>query len=82
MKCKKTKKMWKTLAVLSQGTEKIKENKLVVLMREIDGLSMKPNEGMEAFETRVLNMVSSLTMFGKDLSHKEIILKVFCTFVG
>lgn len=68
--------------MLSQGTQKIKLKKLVILMKEFDALSMKPNEAMVALETRVLNMVSSLTTLGKDLTHKEINLKVILALSG
>lgn len=70
--------MWDTLALLSQGTEKIKENKLSVLMREFDALMMKNNESMEVFKLRVLNVVSTLATLEKYLSYKEINLKVVC----
>lgn len=45
-------------------------------MREFEALTMRNNESMEMFETRVLNMVSSLTTLGKYLSHKEVNSKV------
>lgn len=48
--------MWETLALLYQGTEKIKEKKLSIHMREFDALTMKITKSMEAFETRVFNM--------------------------
>lgn len=73
--------MWNTLALLSQGTEKIKENNLLVLLREFEALSMKPNENMEAFKTRVLNLVTTLATLGKDLSHKEVNSKVCKTLM-
>lgn len=69
MKCKTAKEMWDTLALLSKGTEKIKENKLSVMLREFEALSMRPNESMESFKTRVLNLVTSLATLCKDLTH-------------
>lgn len=51
-------------------------------MREFEALSMKKNETMEMFETRVFNMVSSLTTLGKDLTYKEVNSKVVRALTG
>lgn len=47
MKCKIAKEIWKTISLISQGTEKIKEDKLSVLMQELETLTMKPTENIE-----------------------------------
>lgn len=47
MKYITAKEMWKTLALISQGTGNIKENKLSKLLREIETQAMKPSENIE-----------------------------------
>lgn len=68
--------MWEALSLIFQGTEKIKENKFVVLMQGFESFTMKPNESIDMFETSALNMITKLCSFGKNLTLKEINLKI------
>jgi hypothetical protein len=64
---------WETLEKVYKGFVKVKVVKLQMLRRNFESLSMKENESVECFITRVLNIVNGIHAHGETLEDKRIV---------
>ncbi|KAL6526730.1 hypothetical protein OROGR_015820 [Orobanche gracilis] len=61
--CKNSKEIWDTLALMCEGTELIKENKLSVATQKFDNFKMKAGESIDQIIqdfTEIVNEINSL----------------------
>ena len=63
--CEKSHDAWDTLDKVYKGSVKVKVVKLQMLRRDFESLSMKENESVECFITRVQNIVKIFMLMVK-----------------
>jgi hypothetical protein len=67
---------WETLEKVYKGSVKVKVVKLQMSRRDFESLSMKENESVECFITRVQNIVNVIHVHGETIEDKRIVEKV------
>ena len=74
--CEKSHEAWDNLEKVYKGSIKVKVVKLQMLRRYFESLSMKENESVECFITRVQNIVNAIHAHGENLEDTRIVEKV------
>ncbi|KAL6534145.1 hypothetical protein OROHE_013070 [Orobanche hederae] len=74
--CKHAKEIWDTLAVMCEGTELIKENKLTIATQKFDNFKMKTGESIDQVDARFTEIVNEINSLGKTYGNREMALKV------
>ena len=74
--CKTAKEIWEKLAMICEGTEQIKENKLTLAAQKFENFKMKPGETLDQLDGRFTDIVNELTALGKEYTPREMALKV------
>ncbi|KAL8528794.1 hypothetical protein ACS0TY_006308 [Phlomoides rotata] len=74
--CKTTKEIWEKLEMICEGTDQIKENKLMIDVQKFENFKMKSGESLEKFDLRYTEILNEMESLGKDYSLKEKNLKV------
>lgn len=76
MKCKTTKEMWDELVNMGEGSEKIKENKLLLAVQKYETFEMLDGESIDNMENRFTNILNEINALGKEFPTKDISLKI------
>lgn len=74
--CKTAKDMWDKLALLCEGMDQTKENKLQLVLHLFDTLKMKLDESVDQLDMRLTNILNKASSLGKKYTEKEIANKV------
>jgi hypothetical protein len=77
VECNKSHDAWETLEKAYKGSVKVKVVKLQMLRRDFESLTMKENESVESFITRVQNIVNVIHAYGESLEDRRIVENVF-----
>ncbi|CAH9092442.1 unnamed protein product [Cuscuta europaea] len=75
-KCKTAKEIWDTLELIGAGDEQEKDNKLTIANKKFDDFKLLPGESISKMYDRLLTLTGEISELGKDLTTKEINLKV------
>ncbi|KAJ4807357.1 polyprotein [Rhynchospora pubera] len=70
------KEAWTNLSIAYEGNTRVKTMKLQGLRREFETLLMKPDETVQAFMTRVQNIVNQIKVLNGTMSEETIVSKV------
>ena len=68
--------IWHTLDITHEGTSRVKDSKINLLMHEFEMFCIKPSETIVDMYTRFTNAVNSLKALGKCFSNFELVNKV------
>ncbi|KAL6521415.1 hypothetical protein OROGR_017984 [Orobanche gracilis] len=74
--CRNAKEIWDTLALMCEGTELIRENKLSVATQKFDNFRMKAGESIDQIDSRFTKIVNEINSLGKTYDNREMALKV------
>ncbi|KAL6552551.1 hypothetical protein OROHE_007915 [Orobanche hederae] len=74
--CKNAKEIWDTLAIMCEGTELIKENKLTIATQKFDNFKMKTGETVDQVDARFTEIINEINSLGKTYGNREMGLKV------
>ncbi|KAL8499105.1 hypothetical protein ACS0TY_022176 [Phlomoides rotata] len=74
--CKTAKQIWDALADMCEGSEEIKENKLIMVVQKFDYLKMSSNETIDQFDNKYTAIINEINDLGKEYTNKEIALKI------
>ncbi|KAL6560481.1 hypothetical protein OROGR_004040 [Orobanche gracilis] len=74
--CKNAKEIWDTLALMCEGAELIKENKLSIATQKFDNFKMNAGESIDQVDSRFTEIVNEMNSLGKSYGNREMILKV------
>ncbi|KAL6585833.1 hypothetical protein OROMI_002477 [Orobanche minor] len=74
--CKNAKEIWDTLALMCEGTELIKENKLTIATQKFDNFKMKSGESIDQVDARFTEIMNEINSLGKTYGNREMALKV------
>ena len=73
--CKSTYEIWRTLQVTQEGTNKVKQTKISMLINQFELLKMNKNEYISDMYCRFQETVHSLIALGKTYSVKDQVRK-------
>ncbi|KAL8473337.1 hypothetical protein ACS0TY_030241 [Phlomoides rotata] len=62
--------------MMCEGTDQIKENKLMIAVQKFENFKMKPGETLEKFDSRFIEILNEMESLGKDYSQREKNLKI------
>ena len=68
--------IWHTLEVTHEGTSKVKDSKISVLVHRFEMFKMKDNETIGEMFTRFTDIINSLIALGKDYTQVEMVRKI------
>ncbi|KAL8536698.1 hypothetical protein ACS0TY_012042 [Phlomoides rotata] len=74
--CKTAKEIWEKLEMMCEGTDQIKENKLMIAVQKFENFKMKPGETLEKFDSRFTKILNEMESLDKHYSQREKNLKV------
>ncbi|KAL8542500.1 hypothetical protein ACS0TY_003386 [Phlomoides rotata] len=74
--CKTTKEIWEQLEMMCEGTNQIKENKLMIVVQKFENFKKKTGESLAKFDSRFTEILNEMESLGKDYSQREKNLKV------
>ncbi|KAL8456771.1 hypothetical protein ACS0TY_034860 [Phlomoides rotata] len=74
--CKTAKEIWEKLEMMCEGTDQIKENKLMIAVQKFENFKMKPGETLEKFDSRFTEILNEMESLDKHYSQREKNLKV------
>ena len=68
--------IWHTLEVTHEGTNRVKESKINLLMNDFELFRMKPNETIVDMYTRFMDVINSLKALDKCFPNLKLVNKV------
>ena len=68
--------IWRTLEISHEGTSRVKDSKVNILMHDFELFQMKPSETIVDMYTRFTDVVNGLQALGKYFSNFELVSKV------
>nr|XP_016460702.1 PREDICTED: uncharacterized protein LOC107784145 [Nicotiana tabacum] len=74
--CDTTKEMWDKLEVTYEGTNKVKETHINMLVHDYKLFSMKEGESIEEMFARFSKIISDLKVFGKPYTSGDLVRKI------
>lgn len=74
--CETTFDIWHTLKVTHEGTSRVNESKINLLVHTYELFRMKPSETIGDMYTRFTDVVNSLKGLGKSFSDFELVNKI------
>ncbi|MQM20279.1 hypothetical protein Taro_053296, partial [Colocasia esculenta] len=74
--CKSTKEIWDKLQVTYEGTDKVNQTRIDILVLQYEQFKMLPNENITQMYNRFLSIVVGLSSLGKNLSDEETVKKI------
>ena len=74
--CETAHKIWHTLEITHEGTSRVKESKINLLMHDFELFRMKPSETIVDMYTHFMDVINSLNALGKSFSNLELINKI------
>eukprot|EP00253_Pinus_taeda_P019347 PITA_19347 len=72
----KSKEAWDIFKTAYQGMEKVKTEKLQMLMRDFETLNMKESHTIDSFFTQVIGMITQIRSHGEILEERRIVEKI------
>ncbi|GAV81838.1 UBN2 domain-containing protein, partial [Cephalotus follicularis] len=74
--CISAKEMWDRLEVTYEGTNRVKEAKISMLVHEYEMFTMNENEDIKSMFSRFTNITNSLQLLDKIYSNSEMVWKI------
>ncbi|XP_057771171.1 uncharacterized protein LOC130990979 [Salvia miltiorrhiza] len=74
-----SKKAWETLCNSVLGVNKVKKVRLQTLRDEFESISMKENESISDYSTRLLAIANKMKRLGESLSDARVVEKILCS---
>ena len=74
--CKTAYEIWRTLQVTHEGTSKVKQTKIAMLVNQFELFKMNENESISDMYCRFQEIVHSLTALGKTYSEADQVRKI------
>jgi len=68
--------IWQILQITHEGTNKIKESKISILIHKLELFKMKENETIAEMDTRFTDITNSLASLGKEYTQVEKVRKI------
>lgn len=68
--------MWDTLRLLYEGTEKIKKNKLSVILQKFDSFKMMVDKSIDQLQGRFTKTINGIVRLRKKFKDKEMNMKI------
>ena len=68
--------IWRTLEVTHEGTSRVKESKINILVHSYELFRMKPSESIGDMYTRFTDVINGLKALGKDFTNFELVTKI------
>ncbi|XP_070035482.1 uncharacterized protein [Nicotiana tomentosiformis] len=78
--CDKAKEIWDKLEVTYEGTSKVKETHINMLVHDYEIFQMKEGESIEEMLARFSKIINDLKVFGKPFSSGDQVRKILRTF--
>ncbi|KAK5810877.1 hypothetical protein PVK06_026194 [Gossypium arboreum] len=79
MACETPKQAWDKLKEEFQGTERTRQQQLLNLRRDFENLKMKEEETVKQYSNRIMAVVNSIRLLGKQFNEARIVEKVLST---
>jgi len=74
--CKSAKEIWDALWIAHEGTNQVKQSRIVLLMRKYELFEMSDKETVMEMYTRFTHITNALKSLGKSFSTEELIRKI------
>ncbi|MQL90502.1 hypothetical protein Taro_023093, partial [Colocasia esculenta] len=74
--CKSAKEIWDKLQMAYEGTDKVKQTRIDILVSQYEQFKILPNENITQMYNRFSSIVVGLSSLGKNLSNKETVRKI------
>ncbi|XP_020101440.1 uncharacterized protein LOC109719276 [Ananas comosus] len=74
--CTTAKEIWDKLEVTHEGTSRVKESKISMLMSNYELFKMEESESISNMFTRFTNIINSLKALGKDFPQSDLVRKL------
>ena len=74
--CKMTKDVWRIREITYDGTNQVKDSKVIILVNDYEMFKMKPNESIVEMFTRFMDVVNGLEGLGNRVSEEDKISKI------
>ena len=74
--CETAKEMWEKLQITYEGTDKVKDAKIDLLIEQIESFKMLKEESINDMSNRYLNLVNELKRLGKSYTEEEKVKKI------
>ncbi|MQM09924.1 hypothetical protein Taro_042806, partial [Colocasia esculenta] len=74
--CKSTMEMWEKLRITNEGTDKVKETRIDILVTQYERFQMQPGESITQMFSRFTNITNGLTGLGKTYEIGDIVRKI------
>ena len=71
MSCEMAKQIWDQLELTYEGTNKVKDAKINILLSEYESFSMQTNESINSLHARYLVLLNSLQGLGRIIEEGE-----------
>ena len=68
--------VWRILEITHEGTNKVKDSKVRILVNDYEMFKMKPNESIVEMFTRFTDVVNGLGGLGNKVSEKDKVSKI------
>ncbi|CAL9078878.1 unnamed protein product [Musa textilis] len=68
--------IWRTLEITHEGTSRVKDSKVNLLLHDFELFRMTPSETIDDMYTRFMDVVNSLKSLGKSFSDFELVNKI------
>ena len=74
--CETAHEIWHTLEVTHEGTNRVKESRINLLMHDFELFRMEPSKTIVDMYTHFTDVVNSLKVLGKSFSNLELVNKI------
>lgn len=74
--CDTTYDIWYILEIIHEGTSKVKESKINLLVHSYELFKIKPSESIGNMYTRFMDFVNRLKALGKNSTNLELVSKI------
>ena len=68
--------VWRILEITHEGTNQVKDSKVIILENDYEMFKMKPHESIDEMFTSFTNVVNGLESLGKRVSEEEKVSKI------
>ncbi|MQL68696.1 hypothetical protein Taro_001007, partial [Colocasia esculenta] len=74
--CRTAKEMWDKLQVTYEGTDRVKQTRIDILVSQYEQFKMLPNENITQMYNHISNIIVGLSSQGKILTNEETVRKI------
>ncbi|MQL98092.1 hypothetical protein Taro_030797 [Colocasia esculenta] len=74
--CKSTMEMWEKLRIIYEGTDKVKETRIDILVTQYEGFQMQPGEKITQMYSRFTDITNGLAGLGKTYEIGDMVRKI------